>query len=48
MAEKSKTLNQFEPSDFKKIVYMETANVGEDFLRVKQHVSKSLSVSMTI
>lgn len=48
MAEKSKTLDQFEPSGFGIMVCIETANARKDFVRLKPQESKSLSVSITM
>lgn len=44
--EKSKTLDQFLPSDFEKMVCIETANAGKDFVNLKKSESKILAVCL--
>lgn len=44
--EKSKTLDQFAPNDFEKMVCIETANAGKDFVKLKKEECKILAVYM--
>lgn len=46
--EKSKTLDQFAPNDFEKMLCIETANAGKDFVRLNAGKIKSLVIILSI